>query len=174
MTNTSDQHDQQSEMSLFSEDVSYHQRSSWVVAAWQWSCPACTQSVCGGGPFSGRYPESLGSYSQNTHCLLSRKAHETWLKHCTLNKPWLLANTHSPTHSPTNRKLHIQAQKALSELRRTAEQTRGGGVSKHLCRSCDRTKANGKRGSGSTAHLAKLNPMSVWTLVNFPLLWREI
>lgn len=48
--------------------VSYLQRSSWVVAVWQWSCPACTQSVCDDGPFSGRYPESLGSYSQDTRC----------------------------------------------------------------------------------------------------------
>lgn len=39
---------------------SYLQQFSWAAAAWQWSCPACTQSVCG-DPFSGWYPETLGS-----------------------------------------------------------------------------------------------------------------
>lgn len=89
-------------------------------------------------------------------------------------RPWLLPNCRSPKHYPTKRKLHIQMQKALSELRETAEQSRGGGAPKHLCRSCDHGKANYKASSGSTAHLAELNSMSVWALVNFPLLWREI
>ena len=111
---------------------SYLRRSSWAAAAWQWSCPACTRSVCGDGPFSGRYPESLGSYSQDTRCLRTPRAPETWLKHWTPNKPltagWL-AGTHSPTHTlPPTEKLHIQAQKALSELGRIAEQSLGGGV----------------------------------------------
>lgn len=82
--------------------------------------------------------------------------------------PWLLPISHSPKHSPTNRKLHIETQKALSELRGTAEQSRGGGAPKHLCRSRDHRMANYKGSSGSTAHLAELNSMSVWALSTSP------
>lgn len=70
--------DQQSQLSLSIQTaLSYLQRSSWVVAAWQWSCPACTRSVCGDGPFAGRSPESRGSYSQDTRCPWTPGAPET-------------------------------------------------------------------------------------------------
>lgn len=64
---------------------------------------------------------------------------------------WPPADARSPTHSPTNRKLHIQAKKSLkwSERDSRAEpRGRSANTSLQLCRSCDHREANGREAVG--------------------------